>query len=178
MALSISSVCRNITPSATLRLNALAAEKRKQGQDIISLAAGEPDFPTPAHISPAGKAAIDAGRTVYTATAGIPELRAAVARHYQEQGVNYQTAQVIVTTGAKQALIGALYALLDPGDEVLLPAPCWLSYPEMIRMAGGVPVVIHTTAAQGYIPDAAQIEAAVSDRTKALILNLSLLYIS
>ena len=103
MALSISSVCRNITPSATLRLNALAAEKRKQGQDIISLAAGEPDFPTPAHISQAGKAAIDAGRTVYTATAGIPELRAAVARHYQEQGVNYQTAQVIVTTGAKQA---------------------------------------------------------------------------
>ena len=171
MALSISSVCRNITPSATLRLNALAAEKRKQGQDIISLAAGEPDFPTPAHISQAGKAAIDAGRTVYTATAGIPELRAAVARHYQELGVNYQPAQVIVTTGAKQALVGALYALLDPGDEVLLPAPCWLSYPEMIRMAGGVPVVIHTTAAQGYIPDAAQIEAAVSDRTKALILN-------
>ena len=171
MALNVSTICKNITPSATLRLNALAAEKRKQGQDIISLAAGEPDFSTPAHIKQAGKAAIDTGRTIYTATAGIPELRAAVAKRYQKLGVNYQPAQVIVTTGAKQALVGALYALLDPGDEVLLPAPCWLSYPEMIRMAGGVPVVIHTTAEQGYIPSMEQIEHAVTDKTKALLLN-------
>ncbi len=171
MALNVSTICRNITPSATLRLNALAAEKRRQGLDVISLAAGEPDFPTPEHISRAGKAAIDKGRTVYTATAGIPELRAAVAGHYRDRGVNYRPAQVIVTTGAKQALVGALNALLEPGDEVLLPAPCWLSYPEMIRMAGGVPAVVHATAAQGYIPDIAQIEEAVTARTKALILN-------
>ncbi len=171
MALSVSSVCRNITPSATLRLNALAAEKRKQGLDIISLAAGEPDFPTPAHIRAAGKAAIEAGRTVYTATAGIPDLRAALARHYQEKGVNYQPNQLIVTTGAKQALVGALMALLNPGDEVLLPAPCWLSYPEMIRMAGGVPVVVNASAEEGYIPPIKRLEAAVSAKTKALILN-------
>lgn len=171
MALSVSSVCRNITPSATLRLNALAAEKRKQGLDIISLAAGEPDFPTPAHIRAAGKAAIEAGRTVYTATAGIPDLRAALARHYQEKGVNYQPNQLIVTTGAKQALVGALVALLNPGDEVLLPAPCWLSYPEMIRMAGGVPVVVNASAEEGYVPPIKRLEAAVSAKTKALILN-------
>lgn len=171
MALSVSSVCRNITPSAILRLNALAAEKRKQGLDIISLAAGEPDFPTPAHIRAAGKAAIEAGRTVYTATAGIPDLRAALARHYQEKGVNYQPNQLIVTTGAKQALVGALMALLNPGDEVLLPAPCWLSYPEMIRMAGGVPVVVNASAEEGYIPPIKRLEAAVSAKTKALILN-------
>ncbi len=171
MALSVSAVCSGITPSATLRLNALAAEKRRQGLDVISLAAGEPDFPTPEHIRAAGCAAIDAGRTVYTATAGIPELRAELAARYRRLGVPYQADQMIVTTGAKQALLGALTALLNPGDEVLLPAPCWLSYPEMIRMAGGVPVPVIASAGEGFIPSPRQLKAAVTGRTRAVLLN-------
>ena len=172
MPLTISSVCRNITPSTTLRLNALVAEKRKLGLDIISLAAGEPDFATPAFICEAAKEAIDLGRTKYTDSSGIPELRQAIARYMkQHKGLDYQPSDVIVSTGAKQAIIGALYAILEPGDEVLLPAPCWLSYPEMVRMAGGVPVVINTTIAQGFVPSDEQLQAAVTSKTKAIILN-------
>lgn len=172
MPLTISSVCRNITPSTTLRLNALVAEKRKLGLDIISLAAGEPDFATPAFICEAAKEAIDLGRTKYTASSGIPELRQAIARYMkQHKGLDYQPSDVIVSTGAKQAIIGALYAILEPGDEVLLPAPCWLSYPEMVRMAGGVPVVINTTIEQGFVPSDEQLQAAVTSKTKAIILN-------
>lgn len=172
MPLTVSSVCQNITPSTTLRLNALVTEKRKQGLDIISLAAGEPDFATPAFICEAAKEAVDLGRTKYTASSGIPELRQAVARYMkQHKGLDYQPSEVIVCTGAKQAIIGALYAVLEPGDEVLLPAPCWLSYPEMVRMAGGVPVVIHTTIEQGFLPSVQQLQAAVTSRTKAIILN-------
>lgn len=171
MALQVSSLCRNITPSATLRLNALAAEKRRQGLDVISLAAGEPDFPTPTHIRQAGKDAIDSGKTVYTATAGIPDLRRAIAQKYRDQGIDYQNNQVIVGTGAKQVLVEALYTLLEPGDEVLLPTPCWLSYPEMIRMAGGIAVPVYTTMAQGYIPSREGLESAITKRTKAIIIN-------
>jgi aspartate aminotransferase len=172
MPLTVSSVCRNITPSTTLRLNALVAEKRKQGLDIISLAAGEPDFATPAFICEAAKEAIDLGRTKYTASSGIPELRQAIARYMkQHKNLDYQPGDVIVSTGAKQAIIGSLYAILEPGDEVLLPAPCWLSYPEMVRMAGGVPVVINTTIEQGFLPSDEQLQAAVTSRTKAIILN-------
>ncbi|MHC1785915.1 MAG: pyridoxal phosphate-dependent aminotransferase [Christensenellales bacterium] len=172
MPLKVSSVCRNITPSTTLRLNAMVAEKRKQGLDIISLAAGEPDFATPAHICQAADEAIRLGRTKYTASSGIPELRQAIARHIKaNKALDYQPGEVIVCTGAKQAVIGALYALLEPGDEVLLPAPCWLSYPEMVRMAGGVPVVVNTSIAQGFLPDFEQMAAAVTPRTRAIILN-------
>lgn len=172
MPLTVSSVCQNITPSTTLRLNALVTEKRKQGLDIISLAAGEPDFATPAFICEAAKEAVDLGRTKYTASSGIPELRQAVARYMkQHKGLDYQPSEVIVCTGAKQAIIGALYAILKPGDEVLLPAPCWLSYPEMVRMAGGIPVVIYTTIEQGFLPSVQQLQAAVTSRTKAIILN-------
>lgn len=172
MPLTVSSVCQNITPSTTLRLNALVTEKRKQGLDIISLAAGEPDFATPAFICEAAKEAVDLGRTKYTASSGIPELRQAIARYMkQHKDLDYQPGEVIVCTGAKQAIIGALYAILEPGDEVLLPAPCWLSYPEMVRMAGGVPVVIHTTIEQGFLPSVQQLQAAVTSRTKAIILN-------
>lgn len=172
MPLTISSVCRNITPSTTLRLNAMVAEKRKQGLDIVSLAAGEPDFDTPKNISEAAKRAIDEGRTKYTAVSGIPELRKALSAHIQtHRGLTYQPNEIIVGTGAKQVLLGALQAMLEPGDEVLLPAPCWLSYPEMVRMAGGVPVVVQATQAQGFVPDRAQLEAAITPRTRAIILN-------
>lgn len=172
MPLKVSSVCRNITPSATLRLNAMVAEMRKQGRDVISLAAGEPDFGTPENICLAAKQAIDQGKTKYTASSGIPELRQALAAQIKrDKGLGYQPNEIIVCTGAKQAVIGALYALLEPGDEVLLPAPCWLSYPEMVRMAGGVPVMVPTTIRQGYVPSMEQLSAAVTGRTRAIILN-------
>lgn len=171
MPLQVSSLCGNITPSATLRLNALAAEKRRLGQDIISLAAGEPDFPTPLPIKQAGKEAIDSGKTVYTPTAGIPDIRRAIAQKYRDIGIDYQDNQVIAGTGAKQVLMEALLALVEPGDEVLLPTPCWLSYPEMIRMAGGVPIPVHTNMQQGYIPTREQLETALTSKTRAIIIN-------
>ena len=145
------------SPSATLRLNALVAEKRAQGQDVISMAAGEPDMDTPEVIKKAAEEALRAGKTKYTATAGILPLRKAIAGTLRErQGLNYDPAQVMVTSGAKQALTNAFAAVLNPGDEVLLPAPCWLSYPELIRMADGVPVAIETGADTGYVPSPAQ----------------------
>ncbi len=172
MSLTISSVCRGITPSATLRLNAMVLELRAQGRDIIGLAAGEPDFLTPSNVREAGKRAIDAGKTKYTAVAGIPELRKALGLHIaQHKGLSYTAREIIVGTGAKQVLMDALNAILDPGDEVLLPAPCWLSYPEMVRMAGGVPVPVIAGEGQHYIPTPQQLNAAVSERTKAIIIN-------
>lgn len=172
MALTISSVCRGLTPSATLRLNAMVLELRARGLDIIGLAAGEPDFGTPENVREAGKRAIDAGKTKYTAVAGIPELRRAISRHLAERkGLEYTDRDIIVGTGAKQVLMDALNAILDPQDEVLLPAPCWLSYPEMVRMAGAVPVPVIAGEGQGYIPTREQLEAAVTERTKAIIVN-------
>ena len=172
MALTISSVCRGITPSTTLRLNALVNEKKQQGLDVISLAAGEPDFPTPGHICLAGIQAIEAGKTKYTAAAGIPELRCALSEYLRSAwGLHYDAKQIIVGTGAKQVLLGALQAILEPGDEVLLPAPCWLSYPEMVRMAGGVPVIIQTSMAKDYMPSHEQLSRAVTPKTHAIILN-------
>ena len=172
MPLSISSICRNITPSTTLRLNALVAEKRKQGLDVISLAAGEPDFDTPEHIKQAAREAIDKGYTKYTASSGLPELRRALSEHIRStKGLSYQPGEIIVGTGVKQVILGALIALLEPGDEVLLPTPCWLSYPEMVRMAGGVPVLVPTTLEQGFMPDLSQLEAAVTPRTRAIVIN-------
>ncbi|NLB38641.1 MAG: pyridoxal phosphate-dependent aminotransferase, partial [Clostridiales bacterium] len=172
MSRTISAVCRNITPSATLRLNAIVNEKRAQGLDIIGMGAGEPDFPTPDAICAAAKQAIDAGKTKYTAASGVPELRKAVADHVNRlYGLSYQPSQVLVGTGAKQVLVEALVAILDPGDEVILPAPCWLSYPEMIRMAGGVPRVVLSTAADGFLPTAKALQDAVTPRTRAILIN-------
>ena len=172
MSLGISKVCAGITPSVTLKLNAKVAEMKKQGLDIIALGAGEPDFMTPVHIAKAAKQAIDSGYTFYTAASGLPELRKALVDFLKkDKGLEYETNQAIICTGAKQALLGAFLAVLDPGDEVLLPGPCWISYPEMIRMAGGVPVDIPTTKEQGFIPSVEQLRAAVTPRTRAILLN-------
>ena len=172
MGIQVSEKCRGIRPSATLRLNALVAEKRAQGQDVISMAAGEPDMDTPEVIKKAAEEALRAGKTKYTATAGILPLRKAIAGTLRErQGLNYDPAQVMVTSGAKQALTNAFAAVLNPGDEVLLPAPCWLSYPELIRMADGVPVAVETGAGTGYVPGPAQLRAKLSGKTRAVLLN-------
>lgn len=172
MALTISRLCRNIAPSVTLKINALAAEMSAQGKDVISLGAGEPDFDTPIFIRYAAKVALDDGQTRYTAAAGTPELRRAVARHIlKTTGVSYAPDQVLVCNGAKQALLNALCAMLDPGDEVILPAPCWVSYPEMIAMAGGKVVWVYSDESEGFIPSFEKIKAAVTERTKAIIIN-------
>ncbi len=172
MPLTISSVCKSIQPSATLRLNAMVAEKKALGADIIGLAAGEPDFDTPEAIKEAARRAIDSGKTKYTAVSGIPELRRAIAASLErDKGLRYSPGDVITGAGAKQVLMEALHAVLDRDDEVILPAPCWLSYPEMVRMAGGVPVVVPAGEDRGYIPDIRALARAVTSRTKALILN-------
>ena len=130
MALTISRLCQGIAPSVTLKINARAAELRESGQDIIALGAGEPDFDTPAFIREAAKRAIDEGETRYTAAAGTPRLRQAVCDFLlREKELSYSASQVLICNGAKQALVNALAAMLDPGDEVILPAPCWVSYP-------------------------------------------------
>lgn len=172
MGIRISDKCRGISPSATLRLNALVAEKRAQGLDVISVAAGEPDMDTPATIKSAAVRALDEGKTKYTATAGIPPLRQAIADFLKKQhGLDYAASQVMVTSGAKQALLGCLTAVLNPGDEVLLPAPCWLSYPELIRMADGVPVLVETRADTGFVPEMDALKEKLSGRTRAILVN-------
>ncbi|MGI6695698.1 MAG: pyridoxal phosphate-dependent aminotransferase [Christensenellales bacterium] len=172
MAIRISDKCKGINPSATLRLNALVAQLRAQGRDVISMAAGEPDMDTPQLIKDAAVKALEEGKTKYTATAGILPLRQAIADSLKGRyGLDYAPGQVLVASGAKQALIGALTAILNPGDEVLLPTPCWLSYPELIRMADGVPVLVATSADKGYVPDIDALKESITPRTRVILIT-------
>ncbi|MBS0477653.1 MAG: pyridoxal phosphate-dependent aminotransferase [Proteobacteria bacterium] len=149
-----------------------AAELRAAGKDIISLSVGEPDFATPPHVAAAAKAAIDAGQTRYTPVAGTPALRAAAALHFdRDLGIRVPPEQVIVSAGGKQAIFHALLATLNPGDEVLIPAPWWVSYPEIVRFAGAEVVPLHTNAAGGFRITPDQLEAAITPRTRWLLLN-------
>lgn len=153
-------------------MTARARALRAQGQDIITLSQGEPDFDTPSDIREAGIAAIRGGHTRYTAVAGIDELRSAIAAKLRrDNGLDYDPSQVIVGCGAKQVIFNALFATLDPGDEVVIPAPCWVSYPDMVRLAGGNPVVLDCPAAEGFKLSPEQLRAAITPRTKWLILN-------
>ncbi len=161
-----------IKPSPTIAITAMARELKAAGRDIISLSAGEPDFDTPDHIKAAAKDAIDRGETKYTSPEGIPELRVAIcAKFARENGLDYAPDQVIVTSGGKQALFNALMATINPGDEVIVPAPYWVSYPDMVRLAGGTPVVVEGRIETGFKMTAADLEAAITPRTKWLIFN-------
>ena len=161
-----------VQPSPTIAMTARAAELKAAGRDIISLSAGEPDFDTPAHIRDAAKAAIDAGHTRYTAVDGISPLKAAIAAKFaRENGLDYSPAQVSVGTGGKQILFNALVATLNPGDEVIVPAPYWVSYPDIVRLGGGEPVIVPCPAEAGFRLTPAALEAAITPRTKWLILN-------
>ncbi len=172
MALTISEKCRNIHPSVTLAIDARAKQLRAMGLDVIGFGAGEPDFDTPRYIKSAARDALDAGMTKYTPVAGTVELRAEIQQKLlHDNGLDYELADIIVSSGAKQCLFNALSAILDPGDEVLLPSPCWVSYPEMVRMAGGVPVMVKGDEANGFLVDADALRPHVTERTKALILN-------
>lgn len=168
----ISDRLARIKPSPTIAMTTRAADLRAQGRDIISLSAGEPDFDTPLNVRDAAKAAIDAGHTRYTAVDGTPSLKRAIADKFaRENGLDYATTQITVGTGGKQILYNALMATLDDGDEVIVPAPYWVSYPDMVLLAGGTPVVVECDQAAGFrlTPDA--LEAAITPRTKWLILN-------
>ncbi|SFU02152.1 pyridoxal phosphate-dependent aminotransferase [Sedimentitalea nanhaiensis] len=156
----------NITFSQIAQISEAAAQMRAQGQDVLALATGEPDFATPAHVCDAATAAMAAGQTRYTPTAGTPALRDAVA---ERAGVDRDN--VLISTGAKQVLSNLFLASLDPGDEVICPTPCWTSYPDIIRFAGGVVREICCGADQGYKITAAQLEAAITPRTRWVLLN-------
>ena len=160
-----------IAPSATLAIDARAKDMRSAGRPVIVFGAGEPDFPTPAHVVAAAEAACrDPRFHHYTPASGLPELRAAIAEKTQrDNGLAVTAAQVVVTNGGKQALYNAFAAILDPGDEVLLPAPYWTTYPETISLAGGTAVEVHTDESTGYLATVEQLEAARTPRTRALV---------
>ena len=168
----LSQTLSRVKPSPTIAMTNLARELAAEGRDIISLSAGEPDFDTPAHIREAGKAAIDAGHTRYTAVDGIPELKRAVADKFRrENGLDYAPGQITVGTGGKQILYNALMATLNPGDEVIIPAPYWVSYPDMVMLGGGTPVIVTGSIENGYRITPDQLEAAITPKTKWVILN-------
>ncbi|MCH8275285.1 MAG: pyridoxal phosphate-dependent aminotransferase [Armatimonadetes bacterium] len=163
---------KGLAPSPTLALMAKVQELRAQGADVVSFAAGEPDFATPEPVREAAIQAIRDGFTRYTAGAGMPELRAAVARKLKrENGVSVDPNQVIVSCGAKHAVFNALMAVCNPGDEVIMIVPCWPTYREQILLAGGTPIAVRTGASNEYVPTMDQLREAVTGRTAAIIVN-------
>lgn len=168
----ISEALQRIAPSRTTAMTDRARELSEQGRDIISLSVGEPDFATPAHVIAAAKAAMDAGETKYTAVGGTARMKAAAALHFaRDLGIAVPASQVTISAGGKQAIFHALLATLDPGDEVLIPSPWWVSYPEIVRFAGATVVDLPTTAAGAYRISADQLAAAITPRSRWLLLN-------
>lgn len=161
-----------IKPSPTLAMSALAAQLKAQGRDIISLSVGEPDFDTPKHIQEAGVEAIHTGKTRYTAVDGTPELKQAIIDKFKnENSLEYKPNQIIVSSGGKQSFYNLCQAFIDVGDEVIIPAPYWVSYPDMVLLADGKPVIVTTTQEEHLKLSPAKLEAAITARTKVLVLN-------
>jgi aspartate aminotransferase len=172
LPLSLSKRVQKVKPSPTLAMTARAAKLKAEGKDIIGLAAGEPDFDTPVHIADAGVDAIRQGITRYTAVDGTAELKdAIIAKFKRDNALTYDRAQILVSSGAKQTCFNACAALLDPGDECVIPAPYWVSYPDMALLADGVPISVYAGPSQGYKITAAQLAAAITPRTKLFIIN-------
>ncbi len=168
----LSNRVNSIKPSATIAVSTLARELKAAGRDVIGLGAGEPDFDTPEHIKAAAIKAIRSGQTKYTPADGTPELKTAIAEKFQrENALEYTPANIVVSTGAKQSLINILTALLDAGDEVIIPAPYWVSYPDMTVLSGGVPVIVSAGIEQGFKLQPEQLREAISARTKIVLLN-------
>src|SRR5688572_20949463 len=161
-----------VSASATLKVAAEAERLRRAGFNVVDFSAGEPDFPTPQHVKAAAKAAIDANFTRYTAVAGVPELREAIcARYKRDYGIEVTAAEVLVTAGGKQALFNAALALFDPGDEVITHAPYWPTIPEQVKLVGAAPVIVPTRSTDGFTVHAEAMLAAITPRTKAIIIN-------
>jgi aspartate aminotransferase len=163
---------QRIKPSPTLAVTARAARLKAEGKDVIGLGAGEPDFDTPVHIADAGVAAIRGGHTRYTSVEGTNELKdAIIAKFRRDNGLEYARSQVLVSSGAKQTVFNLCAALLDPGDEAIIPAPYWVSYPDMVLIADGTPIHVAAGIREGFKITAAQLEAAITPRTRLFILN-------
>ena len=161
-----------LTPSLTLAIDSKAKALRAEGIDIYSFGAGEPDFDTPEHIKAAAIEALNAGFTKYTPSSGTPELRAAISEKFKrDNGLDYKPSEIIVSNGAKQSCFNAIMAVCGEGDEVIIPAPYWLSYPDMVRLAGAEPVIVQTTQENDWKMTPAQFEEAMSPRTKMVIIN-------
>jgi len=172
MDYSISSRAASLAPSLTLAISAKAKELRARGEDVIGLGAGEPDFDTPQHIKDAAAQALADGFTKYTPSSGIPELRQAVADKFQrDYGVEYEPSQIIVSSGGKHSCFNVIYATCEAGDEVIIPAPYWLSYPEMAKLAGAKPVILDTTDETEFKVTPEQLREAITPSTKLFILN-------
>lgn len=168
----VSNMVSHLTASVTLALTAKVKQMQDEGIDVLAFNLGEPDFATPAHITAAAIRAMNEGHTHYTAVPGILPLRQAVVHKLQaDNHLHYDPAEICCSTGAKQALFNAMVAVLDPGDQVLIPTPCWVSYQDMVTIAGGVPVTFPTREADGFQIDPARMEAAITGRTKMIILN-------
>ena len=161
-----------VSPSITLAIAAKAKAMRAEGIDVCSLSTGEPDFDTPEHIKAAAEQALEAGKTKYGPVSGEPQLKAAIARKLRDDNnLNYQPENIIVTNGGKHSLYNLMMALIEPGDEVIIPAPYWLSYPEMVKLASGKPVIVRTDASTGYKITPEQLSAAITPKTKLFVLN-------
>jgi len=161
-----------VSPSITLAIAAKAKAMKAEGIDVCSLSTGEPDFDTPEHIKAAAKQALDAGKTKYGPVAGEPQLKAAIARKLRDDNnLNYQPENIIVTNGGKHSLYNLMMALIEPGEEVIIPAPYWLSYPEMVKLASGKPVIVRTDASTGYKITPEQLSGAITPKTKLFVLN-------
>ncbi len=172
MSIRFSSRVAQVKPSATIAMSMKAAELKAAGRDIISLSMGEPDFDTPPHIREAAIAAIGQGQTRYTAVDGTPALkRAIIAKLARDNQLDYEPADILVSCGAKHSIYNLLQALINDGDEVLIPAPYWVSYPDMVRLAGGAPVTLNTSARTDYLITPAQLEASITEQTRLLLLN-------
>jgi aspartate aminotransferase len=172
VTVSLSRRVQRVKPSPTLAVTARAARLKAEGKDVIGLGAGEPDFDTPAHIAQAGIDAIKSGFTRYTNVDGINELKdAIIAKFDRDNGIKYERAQVLVSSGAKQTIYNLCMAVLDPGDEAIIPAPYWVSYPDMVMLADGLPVMPYAGPAQGYKITPRQLSAAITPKTRLLLLN-------
>jgi aspartate aminotransferase len=161
-----------LKPSATLAIAAKEKELKAQGVDVVGFGAGEPDFPTPEHIREAAKRSLDRCETFYTPVSGLPELKKAVALRFAEDyQLAYSPDQIVVSCGAKHSLFNIFHAILDPGDEVLIFSPYWVSYPEMVTLAGGKPVIVPTTEEKGFVPDPDEAASLITPSTKAMLIN-------
>ena len=168
----LSSALGRIAPSPTLAMTNRVLAMRAEGKEVIGLSAGEPDFDTPDFVKDAAIEAIRSGKTKYTNVDGIPELKAAIAAKFKrDNGIDYGPKQITVNSGGKHTLFNALVATVDKGDEVIIPAPYWVSYPDIVQFAGGKPVIVLAGAEQGYKISPEQLEAAITPKTRWLILN-------
>ncbi|MCR5684664.1 MAG: pyridoxal phosphate-dependent aminotransferase [Lachnospiraceae bacterium] len=172
MSTGLSIRAKHVRPSSTLAITDKAKRMKADGLDVVSFGAGEPDFPTPANICEAGKKAIDDGFTKYTAASGTVELKKAVCDKFKRfNGLDYEPKQIVISNGGKHSLTNIFTAIINPGEEVVIPAPFWLSYPEMVRLAGGVPVIVKCDRENNYKITPEQLKNACNDRTKAFVLN-------